>query len=82
MMVKASPTLLSAPGAADAVDVILRMMRHVEIDHVADLLDVDAARGNIGGDHHFVAAVAKSVRAPSRSRWVRLECSTATAWPC
>ena len=51
---------LGSSRAADAVHIILRMMRHVEIDHVADLFDVDAARGDIGGDHHFIPAVAKS----------------------
>ena len=54
--------VLGAPRATDAVDVVFRVMRHVEIDHVADLLDVDAARGDIGGDHDFVSAVAKSAK--------------------
>ena len=36
-------------------------MRHVEIDHVADLLDVDAAGGDIRRHHHFVPAVAKAI---------------------
>ena len=52
---------LRPAGAADAMDIVLGMLRHVVVDHVADLLDVDAARGDIGGHHDFVAAVAKSV---------------------
>ena len=39
-----------AAGAADAVDVIVGMVRHVEIEDVADGRDVEAARGDVGGD--------------------------------
>src|SRR6185437_3683634 len=39
-----------ARGAADAVDIGLRNVRKVEIDHMADAVDVDAAGGNVGGD--------------------------------
>src|SRR4051812_26803624 len=47
---------LGAAGAADAVDVILGMAGHVEIDDVRDALDIEAAGGEIGGDEHFEEA--------------------------
>ena len=41
---------LGAAGAADAVDVILRNQRHVEIDDMAERIDVDTARRDVGRD--------------------------------
>src|SRR5260221_659185 len=37
------------PRPPDAVDVRLHVVRHVEVDDVCDLLDVESARGNVGG---------------------------------
>ena len=37
-----------AAGAADAMHVRFRVVRHVEVDDVADALDVEAARGDVG----------------------------------
>ena len=37
-----------AAGAADAVDVVVRRERHVEIEDVAHVVDVEAARGDVG----------------------------------
>ena len=37
-------------GAADAVNVVVGMMRDVEIEDVADGGNIEAAGGNIGGD--------------------------------
>src|SRR5262244_4614630 len=48
-------------GAADAMNIVFGMVRHVEVNDMDDLLDIDAARGDIGGDHHFVTAIAKAV---------------------
>ena len=45
---------LRARGTADAVDVVLRHVRHVEVHDVAERLDVDAARGDVGRDEHPV----------------------------
>ncbi|VVE50525.1 hypothetical protein PCE31107_04673 [Pandoraea cepalis] len=45
-----------ASGAADAVDIVLRHFRQVEVDHVGQLVDVDAARGNIGRNQHLQCA--------------------------
>ena len=39
-----------ARGAADAVDIGLGHVRQVEIDDMADAVDVDAAGGDVGGD--------------------------------
>ena len=36
--------------------VILGMHREVEVDHVRDPFDVDAARGDVGGDEHSRAS--------------------------
>src|SRR5947208_924228 len=41
-----------ARGAADAVDVGLRDVGYIEVDHVRDVVDVDATRGDVGGDQH------------------------------
>src|SRR5664279_3331508 len=38
-----------AAGAADAVDVVVGMMRHVEIEDVADGGDIESAGGDVGG---------------------------------
>src|SRR6516165_11373145 len=37
-------------GAANAVDIGLRYVRKIEIDHMADAIDVDAAGGDVGRD--------------------------------
>ena len=41
-----------APSAADAVDVVLRLVGQIEVHHMRQLVDVDAAGGNIGGHQH------------------------------
>ena len=41
--------LAGASGAADAVDVVLVVAGHVVVDDVIDVVDVDAARGHVGG---------------------------------
>src|SRR5947207_7460024 len=46
-----------AGGAADAVHVVGRVLRQVEVEHVADVRDVQAARGHIGGDQDGELAV-------------------------
>ena len=40
------------PGAADAMHVVFRMGREIEIDDVRDAFDVDAARRDVGGYQH------------------------------
>ena len=41
---------LGAAGAADPVDIILMMRGKVVVHHVGDTVDIDAARGDVGGD--------------------------------
>ncbi len=45
-----------AAGAADAVDVILGIRGNVVVDDVRHAGDVDAAGGDVRGDHHLVLA--------------------------
>ena len=49
-----------AAGAADAVDVRLGGGRHVVVDDVREVLDVEAARGDVGGDEQVGLAVAEA----------------------
>ena len=53
---------LRPAGAADAVDVVLRVLRHVVVDDVADVRDVEAARGDVRGHEHLEAAVAEAAQ--------------------
>ncbi|OFA04350.1 hypothetical protein DUGA2_26240 [Duganella sp. HH101] len=46
-----------AAGTADAVHIVLRNVRQVVVDHVRQLVDVDAARGDIGGHQHLQLVV-------------------------
>ena len=55
---------LRSPGSADPMNVVFRMMRHIEVDYVTDLVHIDAARGDIGCYHHLIATVAKSIQGP------------------
>jgi len=52
---------LRAAGAANTVHVVLGMLRHVVVDDVADARDVDAARGDVGRDHHFILAALEAL---------------------
>ena len=46
-------TGLAGPaGAADAVHVGLLVLGNLVVDHVRDVVDVDAASGDVGGDQH------------------------------
>ncbi len=47
---------LGPGGPADAVDVVVRDVRHVEVHDVRELLDVDAARGDVGRHEDAVLA--------------------------
>ena len=69
-----------AARAADAMNVIFRMLRHVVVDHVADVRDVQARAPRCPSPPALQSARRENpCSACSRSRWVRLECSTATA---
>ena len=49
--------LSRAASAAHAVDEVLRDIRQVVVDHVSDILHVNAARSQVGGHHHAVASL-------------------------
>ena len=53
------PVGAGAGGAADAMHVALRNVRQVVVDHVADALDVDAARRDVGRDQRAHASGAE-----------------------
>ena len=48
--ISASATGAGASGPSDAVDIVFRMRRHVEIDDVADGRDIEPARRDIAGN--------------------------------
>ena len=51
------PVVFIVPrGSPDAMDVVVGHVRHVEVDHVAQGLDVDAARRDVGRDEDAEAA--------------------------
>src|SRR5690606_19639454 len=50
-----------ASGAADAVDVAFGLVRQIEVEDVGYVVDVDAARGDIGGDKHACFTVFEAV---------------------
>ena len=50
-----------AAGAADAVHVVFRIFRQIEVDHVADVVDMDAAPGNVGCNEHADFALFESI---------------------
>src|SRR5688500_3532406 len=54
----------SARGAADAVDIALRHVRQLEVDDVADAVDIDAAGGDVGGDQDPDLALAEAQQRP------------------
>ena len=53
-----------APGPPDPVDVRVRVGRDVVVDDVRDVLDVEAARGDVGRDQHVQRAVAEAAHDP------------------
>ncbi len=46
-------------GAADAMDVVHRVFRNVEVHHVAHIGDVDAAGKHVGGNQHIGVPIAE-----------------------
>src|SRR5439155_8013825 len=53
-----------AAGAADAVHVALVVFGRVEVDDVADRLEVESARRDVGGDERRRAAAAEALERP------------------
>jgi len=62
-------------GPADAVDVVLRVPRQLEVNHVRQILDVEAAGGDVGRDEDADVAVLEPVERarPLRLRTVRVD---------
>ena len=61
-----------AAGAADAVDIIVGMDRHVEIEDMADRRHVQAARRHVGGDQDLQFAGAEPVQGLGAQRLVEI----------
>ena len=57
--VTATPVAPGAAGAADAVHVGLLVLGALVVDDVRDVVDVDAAGGDVGGDQHVDLAGAE-----------------------
>ena len=54
-IVEATPWPPARPGASGAVDEVFRVLGDVVVNHMDDILHVDAARGDISRDQHAVA---------------------------
>ena len=50
---KGVAAVFRAARAPDAMDVVLGMLRDVVVDDMADVRDVQSARGDVGGDEHL-----------------------------
>src|SRR5205814_8529458 len=61
-----------ARGAADAVDVRVRVPGDVVVDDVGDVLDVEAAGGDIGGDQQVSLPLAEAAHHPVPLRLAHL----------
>ena len=71
-----------APGTADAVDVVVGMVRHVEIEDVADGGNVEPARGDIGGDQQRrLRSCGTESSAAVRADWSMSPCSATAEKP-
>ena len=51
-------------GSTDAVNIIFGILRQVIIDHMADIFNMNAAGGNIGGNQYFNFTVFKLFHQP------------------
>ena len=58
------PARAGARRAADAMHVVFGHIRDIEVDHVADAVHVDAARGDVGRDQRIDPAVAEAGERP------------------
>src|SRR6185437_1042425 len=54
--------LAGPPGAADPVDIVVGVVRHVEVEDVADVGNVEAARGDVGGAEQLQRPVAEALQ--------------------
>ena len=75
----AVPAAAGAAGAADAVDVIVGMMRHVEIEDVADGGNIEAAGGDVGSDQQRNLALAELIQRRGAGRLIHVAMQGADA---
>src|SRR5207302_1511932 len=61
-----------ASGAPDAMDVIVGVVRHVEIEDVAYHGNIEAAGGDVGGDQHRNLTLAKLVESRGARRLIHI----------
>ena len=66
---------LHPSGATDAMDIIFRTIGQIEIDHVADVRDIDPSGGNIRCDQHTERPASKTLQrgAPLRETPVTMQ---------
>src|SRR5881394_3051874 len=67
-----SPGTAGAAGAADAMHVIVGMMRHIEIEHVADRRNVEAASCDVRRDEQLYLAAPELVERCGARRLVHV----------
>ena len=67
--------LAGAAGAADPVHIVVGVVRYVEIEHVADVRNIEPARRDVGGDQELDLALAEAVerRRPGRLLQVAMQ---------
>ena len=46
---------------ANAMDVVLGMLRHVVVDDMADVGNVQSTRGDVGGDQNLIFSIPEAV---------------------
>ena len=68
-------------GAAGAVQVGLVLDRRVGVDDERDVVDVDAACGDVGGDQRGRAALGEGVQVAGAGVLARLPCSSTAGTP-
>src|SRR5512140_1090325 len=61
-----------AAGSADAMHVVVGMMRHVEIEDVADGGNVEAASGDVGGNQQRDLALAELIEGCGARRLIHV----------
>src|SRR5205814_6823780 len=78
------PARTRATGPANTVYVRLRVLRQVEIDHMVDPLDVNAARREVGRDECRHGPTAEGLEDPFAPplRHIAVECLDPVAQPC
>ena len=71
------PARPGTAGAADAVRVGLVVLGRVEVDHVRDVVEVEAAGGDVRGDSVVTEPSSKRASARSRGDWLMSPCIAA-----